>query len=113
MAVRMQAIEFTTTKIDEIEALVRARRGRVGPSLIHGTVTARRDSPGTYLTIVETAGEPSSEAAGSPVVADLMAELAQLCDTPPQVYDLALGSVPAPRAPLEPAGRVYAPEWIS
>jgi hypothetical protein len=112
----MQAIEFKTTRIAEIEALVRARRGRVGGAVIHGTVTARRDRPGTYLTIVETASDLSLVGGGSgpPEVGGLVADLAALCDGPPEVYDLALGSIPEPRAPIE-AGRTTgsSPGWLS
>jgi hypothetical protein len=113
MAMRMQAIEFTTTRIAEIEALVRARRGRVGPWLFHGTVTARRDRPGTYLTIVETASDMSlvGGSGGSEVDA-LVADLAALCDGPPEVYDLALGSIPEPRVPMDAAMAGSAPAWL-
>ena len=116
MAMRMQAIEFKTTRLAEIEALIRARRGRVGGAVIHGTVTARRDRPGTYLTIVESASDLSFVGGGSrhPEVSQLVTELAALCDGPLEVYDLALGSIPEPRAPVE-AGRMAgsAPGWLS
>jgi hypothetical protein len=116
MAMRMQAIEFKTSRLAEIQALIRARRGRVAGAVIHGTVTARRDRPGTYLTIVESAFDLSLVGGGSrhPEVSDLVAELAVLCDGPLEVYDLALGSIPEPRAPVE-VGRMAgsAPGWLS
>jgi hypothetical protein len=116
MAVRMQAIEFTTTKIDEIEALVRARRGRVGAAVIHGSVMARRDRPGTYLTIVESASDLSStDESGRCEVGRLLADLASLCECQPELYDLAVGSIPEPRAPTDPVGRPtsHVPGWMT
>jgi hypothetical protein len=116
MAMRMQAIEFKTTRIAEIEALVRARRGRAGATVIHGTVTARRDRPDTYLTIVEIASDlVLGRGAGHPEVRGLLADIAPLCDEPPQLYELAVGSIPEPRAPLDTAGRNAgrAPAWLA
>ena len=114
MAMRMQAIEFKTTRLAEIEALIRARRGRVGAAVIHGSVTARRDRPGTYLTIVESDLPLVGGGSRHPEISELVAELAALCDGPLEVYDLALGSIPEPRAPVE-AGRMAgsAPGWLS
>jgi hypothetical protein len=115
MAMRMQAIEFKTTRIAEIEALVRARRGRVGAAVIHGTVTARRDRPDTYLTIVDLSSDLAlASMSGHPEVRELLADIAPLCDEPPQLYDLG-GSIPGPRAPLESAGRDAgrAPAWLA
>ena len=115
MAVRMQAIEFKTTKIDEIEALVRARRGRVGAAVIHGSVMARRDRPGTYLTIVESASDSPTGESGHPEVGRLLADLASLCECQPELYDLAVGSIPEPRAPSDAVGRPtsHAPGWMT
>ena len=116
MAKRMQAIEFKTTRLAEIEALIRSRRGRVGAAVIHGTVTARRDRPDTYLTIIETASELSlAGGSGHAEVGGLVAELAALCEDPPEMYELALGSIPEPRVPMDAAGRSSgtAPGWLS
>jgi hypothetical protein len=116
MAIRMQAIEFkTTTRIAEIEALVRERRGRIGASVIHGTVTARRDRPGTYLTIVETASGVAAESYGTHEVGGLVADLAALCDERPEVYDLGIGSIPEQRIGGEQAPRTrgQAPGWMT
>lgn len=115
MATRMQAIEFKTTRIAEIEALVRERRGRLGASVIHGTVTARRDRPGTYLTIVETASGTASESYRPHELDGLVADLAALCDELPEVYDLGVGPIPEQRISGETPARNLglAPGWMS
>lgn len=115
MSIRMQAIEFKTTRIVEIEAMVRERRGRVGASVIHGTVTARRDRPGTYLTIVESPSGAASDGDGQHEVGGLVADLAALCDERPEVYELGMGSIPEQRFSDEhaPRTRGRAPGWMT
>jgi hypothetical protein len=115
MSIHMQAIEFKTTRIAEIEALVRDRRGRLGASMIHGTVTARRDRPGTYLTIVETMSDPAANGHGQTEVGGLVADLAALCDERPEVYELGVGPIPKQRISAEeaPLVRGLAPGWMA
>jgi hypothetical protein len=98
----MQAIEFTTSRFEEVEALVQARRGESEGTVIRGTITARLNRPGTYLTIIESDLPDAAQEHGSHRGAtDLMAALAPLCDEPPRSYSLASASVPYPRQPDE------------
>jgi hypothetical protein len=97
MAVRLQAIEFKTSKIEEIEALVRKTRDERGP-VIRGTITACRNQPGTYLTLVELpAGDAQPGSEASPETGRLVADMSRLCDEPPKLYSLGLPSLPKPR----------------
>lgn len=99
MTASLQAIEFKTTRIAEIEALVRERRGERGGSVVRGTITACRE-PGTYVTIVELPSSTSPVAMGSGgEPGRLLDELARLCDEPPKMYSLGLPSLPSPRRP--------------
>ncbi|MDX6325379.1 MAG: hypothetical protein QOK15_1733 [Nocardioidaceae bacterium] len=96
----LQAIEFTTSRIDEAEELIRARRARLGGAPSHGRVTACHGRPNTYVTIVESdASVPDEPGRGSPTATDLADELATLCDIPPTLYDLQSKAVPRPRTP--------------
>lgn len=89
MARFLQAIEFKTSRIAEIEALVRDRRDQLGGSLVHGTITACRDRPGTYLTIVEFASaETATENSRHPENSELVARMVEFCDAPPTFYNL-------------------------
>ncbi|HUZ10430.1 MAG TPA: hypothetical protein VMU76_09710 [Acidimicrobiales bacterium] len=87
----VQIIEFTTTRIDEVEALVDEWRAKT-----QGTRNARRSTltrdcgkPSTYLNIVEF---PSYEEAMAnsalPETAALAKGIAELCDGPPAFRDL-------------------------
>jgi nitrogenase subunit NifH len=96
----LQAIEFTTSRIDEAEVLIRARRAETGSASSHGRVTACRGRPNTYVTIVESeVPEPGVAGRGATMAIDLAEELAALCDIPPTLYDLQSRTVPRPRAP--------------
>jgi len=99
MAASLQAIEFKTSRIEEIEALVRERRGERGGSVVRGTITACRE-PGTYLTIVELPAGTSGVTMGSGgETGRLLDELTRLCDEPPKLYSLGSPSLPSPRRP--------------
>ncbi len=99
MTASLQAIEFKTTRIAEIEALVRERRGERGGSVVRGTITACRE-PGTYLTIVELpTGAPGAIPGSGGEPGRLLDELARLCDEPPTTYSLGPPSLPGPRRP--------------
>jgi quinol monooxygenase YgiN len=95
MAGFVQIIEFSTSRIDEIRALVEEfRAGREGSddmSVARGTFTADRDQPGRYLNIVEFASyEAAMENSNRPETAEFAAKLAGLCDGPPQFRNLDL-----------------------
>ena len=81
----IQIIEFTTSRPDEVEALVDEWRVQTQGrrTAQQGTFTQDRDRPNVYVQIVEF---PSYEEAMSnsdlPETAELAERLAQLCDGP-------------------------------
>lgn len=81
----IQIIELTTSRPDEVEALVGEWREKTEGrrTAKRGTFTSDRDRPDTYLQIVEF---PSFEAAmsnsGLPETAALAEKLGALCDGP-------------------------------
>jgi hypothetical protein len=87
MAGFVQIIEFTTSRIDEIEKLAEsmddmgfARRA---------TITADRDRSGTYLNIVEfDSYDEAMQNSSRPEVGEFAGKLAELCDGPPRFYNL-------------------------
>jgi quinol monooxygenase YgiN len=87
----IQIIEFTTTRIDELNAaldewLARTQGQRAAT---RGTQTRDRDRANTYLQIVEF---PSHEQAMAnsdlPETSQFAARLAELCDQPPTFRNL-------------------------
>lgn len=86
----IQIIEWSTSRLDEVMELGRSRRDEMaedGP--VRLTVTAERDKPGRFLTIVEF---PSYEAAmrnsHDPKTDEFARTMAELCDGPPVFHDL-------------------------
>ncbi len=96
MAAFLQLIEVTTTRIDEVEALVADWEARTDGrhTARRGTLTQDRDRPGTYVQIVEF---PSFEAAMAnsdlPETAGFAQQLAELCDGPLVFRNLDVRSV--------------------
>src|SRR3954469_8238717 len=93
MAGFAQIIEMQTSRIDEVEALIRELRDRLddgGASAPRrGTMTADRDRQGFYLSIVEfDSYEAAMENSNRPEVGEYAARLAKLCDAPPRFYNL-------------------------
>jgi len=94
----VQIIEFTTTRMDEIEALMQdwvaqTEGRRTAQREVH---TQDRDRPNTYVQIVEF---PSYEAAmansGLPETAAFAEQIAKLCDGPPTFRNLDVQRVEA------------------
>jgi quinol monooxygenase YgiN len=95
MAGFVQIIEFQTSRIDEIRALVekfrsdRAAEGDGSTAPVRGTFTQDRDQPDHYLNVVEF---PSYDAAmansNRPETGEFAAKLAELCDAPPTFRNL-------------------------
>ena len=87
MAGFVQIIEFSTSHIDEVQALAEsmddmglARRA---------TITADRDRSGTYLNIVEfDSYDEAMQNSARPEVGEFAARLGELCDGPPTFYNL-------------------------
>lgn len=84
----VQIIEFKTSRIDEVRALV--DKFDMEDSLAKGgTVTADRDRPGTYLNIVQfDSWEAAQENSNRPQTSAFAQEMAALCDGPPTFYNL-------------------------
>jgi hypothetical protein len=87
----IQIMEFTTTRPDEIQALVAEWAAKTAGrrSAERATLTADRDRPGTYVQIVEF---PSYQEAmtnsGLPETGEFAAKLALLCDVAPVFRNL-------------------------
>lgn len=90
MAGFVQIIEFDTSRIDEVRALANEFQGsREAGRVRRGEVTADRDHPGHYLTVVEFDSYDSAmENSRRPDTAEFSARMAQLCDGPPTFHNL-------------------------
>jgi hypothetical protein len=100
MTAFIQIVEYTTSRPDEMRAIserFRDQRRGTGPTIVRGTVTADRDRPGTYLSIVEF---PSYEEAMAnselPETTEFAEAMARLCDGPPRFYNLDVQEVFTP-----------------
>jgi len=89
----IQMFEFTTTRIDEVDALMEKwvaqseGRRRVDRSVL----TAYRDRPQTYVQIVEFASyEEAMQNSALPETAEFAQGLAELCEEPPRFRNLEL-----------------------
>ncbi|PZS18376.1 MAG: hypothetical protein DLM60_11965 [Pseudonocardiales bacterium] len=92
MAGFVQIVEFKTSHIDEVQALVDEMRPQMeaaGTTVRRGTATADRDRPGYYLTIIEfDSYESAMENSNRPETSEFSAAMAKLCDGPPTFYNL-------------------------
>ncbi|HEX3394048.1 MAG TPA: hypothetical protein VHS52_05930 [Acidimicrobiales bacterium] len=90
MAGFVQIIEIKTSRIDEIDALVEEAVSRGGSMpMTRATMTADRDRPGYYLSILEfDSYEQAMENSNSPETTEMSAKMASLCDGPPTFYNL-------------------------
>ena len=89
----IQIFEFTTTRIDEIEALmdkwVAQSEGR--RKVDRSVLTADRDRPQTYVQIVEFPSyEGAMQNSALPETAEFAQRLAELCEEPPRFRNLDL-----------------------
>lgn len=87
----VQLIEFSTTRVDEVRALVdgyRAATEGVRTST-RGQLCADRDQANRYITIVEFASyEDAMKNSERPETAELAAKMGVLCDGPPAFRNL-------------------------
>jgi len=90
MAGFVQIIEIKTSRIDEIDALIEDMRSRGGPMpMARATMTADRDRPGYYLSILEFGSyEEAMENSKRPETTEMSGAMASLCDGPPKFYNL-------------------------
>jgi len=87
MAGFIQIIEFSTSRIDEVQALAEGMDDMGYARRAH--VTADRDRPGTYLNIVEfDSYDEAMKNSERPEVGEFAGKLAELCDGPPKFYNL-------------------------
>jgi quinol monooxygenase YgiN len=88
----VQIIEFTTSRIDEVQAFAEQWRGshpEMGPSRI--TMTADRDRPGTFVSIVEFGSyEEAMRNSEDPATTEFAEKMASFCDGPPVFRNLAV-----------------------
>ena len=86
----VQIIEFRTSRIDEIRALVEQMRAQHGPgTALRGTVTEDVDRPGYYLNVVEfESQEAAMDNSARPEVSEFASKMAALCDEAPRFYNL-------------------------
>lgn len=89
MAGFVQIVEIKTSRIDEVDALVEERRAAGPMPMVRATMTADRDRPGYYLSILEfDSYEEAMENSDRPETTDMAEKMASLCDEPPKFYNL-------------------------
>jgi quinol monooxygenase YgiN len=91
MAGFVQIVEFTTSRIEEVQALIDERRAQLeaGSTVQRLTATADRDRPGYYLTIIEfDSYQAAMENSNRPETSEFSAAMAKLCDGPPNFHNL-------------------------
>ena len=87
----VQIIEYSSTRIDEIRALVdEFQAGDDGTrAAVRGLACADRDRPNQYVTIVEfTSYEDAMKNSESPRTSQFAEQMAKLCDGPPTFRNL-------------------------
>ena len=99
MAGFIQIIEYTTSRPEEMKLVserFRDERRNSGdePTVVRGTVTADRDRPGVYLSIVEFPSyEEAMENSRRPETTEFARAMAELCDGPPRFLNLDVREV--------------------
>ncbi len=90
MAGFVQIIEIKTSRIDEVDALIEEIRAGGGPMpMVRATMTADRDQPDRYLSILEFESyEAAMENSNRPETAEVARKMASLCDEPPKFRNL-------------------------
>lgn len=95
----VQIVEYTTSRPDEVRALTerfrdRSRESSAAPVVVRGTVTADRDRPGVYMSIVEFRSyEEAMANSNRPETTEFAQAMAELCDGPPRFYNLDVQEV--------------------
>ena len=90
MAGFVQIIEFTTSRIDEVQQLTDEMQSqRDAGTALRGTLTADRDRPNHYFSLVEfETYESAMENSNRPDTTEFASKMAALCDGPPTFYNL-------------------------
>jgi hypothetical protein len=90
----IQILEYQTSRVEELAAVATEFRKRMQDSEstakpLGGTITADRDRPGCYLSIIEfDSYESAMEASNSPDTQEFFGRLSGLMDGPPKFYNL-------------------------
>ena len=86
----VQIIEFATSRIDEVQALIdEMREQRSSGTAVRGTTTADRDRPNQYVNVVEFESyESAMENSRRPETTKFASRMAELCDGPPTFRNL-------------------------
>jgi hypothetical protein len=93
MARFVQIIEMRTSNIEEVDALVAERRRQGAMPMARAVMTADRDRPGYYFSILEfDSYEAAMENSGKPETDELASKMASLMDEPPTFYNLDVRS---------------------
>ena len=86
----IQIVEFQSSRGDEISALAEEMRARRDAGTVRrGTLTADRDRPGHYRSIIEfDSYNDAMENSSRPETTEFAAQMAKLCDAPPTFVNL-------------------------
>ncbi|HEV2885602.1 MAG TPA: hypothetical protein VGX49_01710 [Jatrophihabitans sp.] len=91
MAGFIQIIQYSTSRIDEVQALAQERMAQQpeSGSGIRGIVSADRDHPNRYFVIVEfDSYEAAMENSNRPETTEFSKKMGALCDGPPTFHNL-------------------------
>jgi hypothetical protein len=90
MAGFVQIIQYSTSRFDEVEKLYdELQSQRQAGTARRGTVTADRDHPNQYVSVVEfDSYESAMENSTRPETSEFASRMAELCDGPPTFYNL-------------------------
>ena len=90
MAGFVQIIEFTTSRIDEVLKLTEEMQTqRDAGTARRGTLTADRDHPNHYVSVVEfDSYESAMENSNRPETSEFASRMAALCDGPATFHNL-------------------------
>jgi hypothetical protein len=90
----IQILEYQTSRVEELAAEATEFRKQMANSestakALRGTITADRDRPGYYLSIIEfDSYESAMEASSSPETQEFFGRLSALMEGPPKFYNL-------------------------
>ena len=90
----MQIIEYQTSRMEELATVAREFRDQTANMAgvakpLRGTITADRDRPGYFLSIIEfESREAAMEASNRPETQGFFGRMMELTDGPPKFYNL-------------------------
>jgi hypothetical protein len=87
----VQIMEIKTSRIDELEALVKKMREERGDSLLstRAVLAADRDRPGYYVNIIEfNSYEEAMKNSNDAATSEFAKEMGALLEGPPKFYNL-------------------------